>query len=123
MFFCLKNCKQNSVYFCAVCKYFSQRRKVSQSICVRLFYTKSTEDTEYCSAGCRFFSTDYTVFFHAEKIDFHAEKINFHAEKKKFHALVIKFPCLGKKITRVGNKITRVGNKLEGRPMTCTEFS
>jgi hypothetical protein len=82
-------CGAKFCVFLSVCKYFSRKGAKFRKVCVGWSHTEDTENTEYCSAGCRFFSTDYTDFFHAEKINFHAEKIIFYAEKIKLSGFLM----------------------------------
>ena len=108
MFFCLKNCKQNSACFSAFCvqKFLTRRRKVSQSLRGVVSHRRHGKHRILLRRLPIFFQLTIQIFFHAEKIN--------------FHALVIKIPCLEKN-TRVGNKITRVGNKI-GRQSLSRPF-
>ena len=91
MFFCLKNCKQNSVCFCAFCVkiFLTQRRKVSQSLRGVVSHTRETQNL----------TPQVADFFQLIIQFFSCRENRFSCRENKFSCQEKKIPCLGNKIS------------------------
>ena len=97
-YFCLKNCKQNSVCFCAVCKYFS-RKGAKSAWSAWGYFTRNPQKTQNIAPQVADFFQLIIQFFSCRENKFSCRENKFSCRENKFSCREKKIPCLGNKIS------------------------